>query len=111
MVGSEPVTLLALIDRLPATLYDWVIEQTLVALDVGLRPSEARGALETVTGGDEDSPVVDGKRLAEVRDLLVELVRLVHASDVVAARLGLDGPASGRADQTALERVRSSVAA
>jgi len=110
MTDQNSATLLEVLDRLPGGLYDWVVEQTLAALYGRLRPTEAGAEVEAVIGRDDGEILADGPTLAEVRGLLFELVRLVHASDVVAARLGLDGAGSEQSAQTALQRVWSSAA-
>lgn len=110
MVDHDPASLLEVIDRLPGGLYDWVVEQTLAALRSPLRASDARAAPELGIGRDDDELLMDGRQLAAVQDLLVELLRLVHVSDVLAARLGLDAADSEPGDPTALARVRAAAA-
>ncbi len=109
MIDRDPATLLEVIDRLPGSLYGWVIDQTMAALDDPLRTIKDASAREGAPDTDEDA--MDEKEFAEVRELVLELMRLVHASDVVAARLGLDGQAGGLGGKAALEGIRSSAAA
>ena len=110
MIDQDPATLLEVIDRLPGGLYDWVFEQTLGAVGTRLRPSDGSVAPELAIGRDDDELLMDGREFAAVHDLLVELLRLVHASDVLAARLGLDAAGSEPGELTALARVWSAAA-
>lgn len=89
LIDEDPVTLLEVLDRLPAAHYHWVIEQTITALnDAAPAPNEA----DRPAADDPDQPV-----LGEIHQLMLEVLRLAHASDALEARL----PANLRPPQPA----------
>lgn len=89
LIGSEPATLLEVLEHLPGGLYDWVIEQTMAALNDAARPS----------GDGAPAPTADDEALvpSEIHHLMLEVLRLAHASDALEAHL----PANLRSGQPA----------
>lgn len=73
LIDDDPVTLLAVLDHLPAAHYHWAIEQTMTALDDA--------------APNEDHPEADREIPAEIRQLMLEVLALAHASDALDARL------------------------
>jgi hypothetical protein len=83
LIDDDPISLLALLARLPGAHYRWAIEQTLTALsDRGLDQAGSD------TEGAED---IDDAHFAEIRELPAELLSLAHASDALAATLASKG--------------------
>ena len=75
LIDDDPVTLLGVLDHLPAAHYHWAIEQTMTALD------DAAPDDDTV---DEDP---DREIPPEIRQLMLEVLALAHASDTLDTRL------------------------
>jgi SEC-C motif len=73
LIDDDPVTLLAVLDHLPAAHYHWTIEQTMTALD------------DAAPDGVEEDP--DREIPPEIRQLMLEVLALAHASDALDARL------------------------
>lgn len=74
-IDSEPATLFEILERLPGSHYEWAIGQTMAAL------GDAARALA------HDVPTMPAADFAEIRELTVEVLRLAHASDAIAAHL------------------------
>jgi hypothetical protein len=76
LIDEDPVTLLAVLDHLPAAHYHWAIEQTMTAL------SDAAPDDNEQTTEDPDRPIPP-----EIRQLMLEVLALAHASDALDAHL------------------------
>jgi hypothetical protein len=76
-IDDQPASLMAILDRIHGAHYHWVIEQTMNALN------DAAPA--------DDQPVADpdGEALVpiEIHQLMLEVLRLAHASDALEAQL------------------------
>jgi hypothetical protein len=75
LIGEDPVTLLEVLDHLPGAHYHWVIEQTMTALN--------DSAPTTGHDTNPDETLV----LGEIHYLMLEVLRLAHASDALEAHL------------------------
>jgi hypothetical protein len=75
LIDEDPVTLLAVLDHLPAAHYHWAIEQTMTALGDAASPDD-----QATEDPDREIP-------AEIRQLMLELLQLAHASDALDAHL------------------------
>jgi SEC-C motif len=74
LIDDDPITLLAVLDHLPPAHYHWAIEQTMTALDDA--------------APDEDEPEDPDREIpSEIRQLMLEVLALAHASDALDARL------------------------
>lgn len=75
LIDDEPVTLLGVLDHLPPAHYHWALEQTMTTL------SDA--------APDHDEPDDDPDRPIppEIRQLMLEVLALAHASDALDAHL------------------------
>jgi hypothetical protein len=102
IIGQDAATLLEVLDRLPGALYEWVIKQTLSALHDSA-PSEDHDPLPS-----PDSQEV--RVLGEVHQLMLELLRLAHASDALEAHLPLNTTATQPASLTLHDRAWSQLA-
>ena len=76
-INNEPATLMEILDRIHGAHYHWVIEQTMSALNDAAPPAE--------------DPTADPDREAlvpiEIHQLMLEVLRLAHASDALEAHL------------------------
>ena len=84
LIGEDPVTLLEVLDHLPGALYDWVIEQTMTALGAAAPANENTTRTATADNGLDETLV-----LGEIHYLMLEVLRLAHASDALEAHLPL----------------------
>jgi hypothetical protein len=81
LINEDPATLLEILDHLPGAHYHWVIEQTMATLNQAAPASnddDPRPADDT-----PDETLV----LGEIHDLMLEVLRLAHASDALEAHL------------------------
>lgn len=69
LIDEQPVTLLAVLDHMHGAHYHWVLKQTMNALNDDAPPPP-----------NDDTPI-----LGEIHDLMVEVMRLAHASDALEA--------------------------
>lgn len=77
LIDDDPVTLLAVLDHLPAAHYHWALEQTMTALgDAAVRDYDEQ------TAEDPDRQIPP-----EIRQLMLEVLALAHASDALDAHL------------------------
>ncbi len=83
LIDDEPVTLLEVIDHLPGALYHWAAEQTMTALNDAAPPA-SENPLTTITADDDSD---DPPGFAEIRQLMLEVLRLAHAGDALQAHL------------------------
>lgn len=81
LIDDEPVTLLEVIDHLPGALYHWVAEQTMTALNAAAPPRDSPLAITS------DNDLDDPPGFAEIRQLMLEVLRLAHAGDALQAHL------------------------
>jgi hypothetical protein len=97
LIGEDPVTLLEVLDHLPGAHYNWVIEQTMTALNDG-----APAAEHSTPGpnADPDETLV----LGEIHYLMLEALRLAHASDALEAHLPLNVRPAGQTALTLRDR-------
>lgn len=106
LIDADPVTLLEVLDHLPGALYGWVIEQTITALEQGAPADEGAAPISSADAGP-DEVLID----SEIRQLMLEILRLAHASDALAAHLRLnpetDEPAGLELRDRALMRIAS----
>jgi SEC-C motif len=79
MIDNDTVTLLEILDHLPGAHYHWVIAQTMTALHDAAPTDDINNADE-----DPDTPV-----LGELHGLMLEVLKLAHASDELTAQLPL----------------------
>jgi len=80
LIDDEPVTLLDVIDQLPGALYHWVLEQTVTVLN-NAAPPTSNG--DPAPSDDLDEP----PGFTDIRVLMLEVLRLAHASDALEAHL------------------------
>lgn len=78
-IGEDYASLLEVIDRIPGSMFDWAIDQTLAALGEAA-PTDQEYELFNAADIETEERVLG---------LLTEFLRLAHISDVVADRLGL----------------------
>lgn len=76
MIDENTVTLLEVLDHLPGAHYHWVIAQTMTALH------DAAPTDENAEDDDLDTPI-----LGEIHQLMIEVLKLAHASDELTAQL------------------------
>jgi len=74
LIDDDPVTLLAVLDHLPPAHYHWAIEQTMTALD-------------DAAPGEDQPEDPDREILSEIRQLMLEVLALAHASDALDTRI------------------------
>jgi hypothetical protein len=79
MIDENTVTLLEVLDHLPGAHYQWVIAQTMTALNAAAPTDDTA---ETDNPDDLDTPI-----LGEVHQLMIEVLKLAHASDELTAQL------------------------
>jgi SEC-C motif len=95
LIDDDLATLLEVLDRLPGAHYHWVIEQTMTALgDAARAASDDPRELTT-----DDTPGFD-----EIRRLMLEFLRLAHASDALAAHLPVNLKSAQPTDPTLRDR-------
>jgi hypothetical protein len=99
LIGDEPATLLEVLDQLPGALYHWVIEQTMTALN-DAAPASSDDAPRPTADHDPDDTLV----LGEIHQLMLEVLRLAHASDALEAHLPVNLRSGQPADLTLRER-------
>ncbi|MGH8302259.1 MAG: SEC-C domain-containing protein [Steroidobacteraceae bacterium] len=104
-IDDEPVTLLEIIDHLPGVLYHWVAEQTMTALNQAAPPA-GESPLATSTDHDLEDP----PGFAAIRGLMLEVLRLAHASDALNAHVINDLRSIQPADLRPHEHSRQSLA-
>lgn len=92
LIDENPVTLLEVLDHLPGAHYHWVIQQTMTALN-DAAPTANDHASRSADDDNPDETLV----LGEIHDLMLEVLRLAHASDALEANL----PASFTSGQPA----------
>jgi|GEM_PF-3537470 len=76
LIDEQPVTLLAVLDHMHGAHYHWVLEQTMSALNDAAPAPHADAA----PPADDTAPI-----LGEIHDLMLEVMRLAHASDALEA--------------------------
>jgi hypothetical protein len=76
-INDEPATLMEILDHIHGAHYHWIIEQTMNALNDAAPPAEDATA-------DPDS---DALVPIEIHQLMLEVLRLAHASDALEAHL------------------------
>ncbi|MGH2802231.1 MAG: SEC-C domain-containing protein [Thermoleophilaceae bacterium] len=92
LIDEQPVSLLQVLDHVHGAHYHWVLEQTMTALD------DAAPDLDNDTApAVADHSTGETGVLGEIHDLMLEVLRLAHASDALEAHL----PVSFRSGQPA----------
>lgn len=99
LIDENPVTLLEVLDHLPAALYHWVIEQTMTALNDAAPTATDDAPTPPTTNDPDDTPV-----LGEIHQLMLEVLRLAHASDALEAHLPVNLRSGQPADLTLRDR-------
>lgn len=99
VIDQDPATLLEVLDHLPGALYHWVIEQTMTALN-DAAPELSDDTREPAADHNPDETHV----LGEIHDLMLEVLRLAHASDALEAHLPINIRTTQPADQTLHDR-------
>ena len=74
LIDDDPVTLLAVLDHLPPAHHHGAIEQTMTALD-------------DAAPGEDQPEDPDREILSEIRQLMLEVLALAHASDALDTRI------------------------
>lgn len=97
VIDQDPVTLLEVLDRLPGAHYHWVIEQTMTALNDAAPSDDTR---EPAAEHNLDETRV----LGEIHDLMLEVLRLAHASDALEAHFPINIRPTQPADLTLHDR-------
>lgn len=82
LINENPATLLEVLDHLPGAHYHWVIEQTMTALN-DAAPAPDDEASPPAGDDNPDETLV----LGEIHQLMLEVLRLAHASDALEAHL------------------------
>ena len=98
LIGEDPVTLLEVLDHLPGAHYHWVIEQTMTALH--------NSAPTTEHDTNPDETLV----LGEIHYLMLEVLRLAHASDALEAHLPVNLKTTQPAELTLHDRAWTKLA-
>jgi hypothetical protein len=93
LINENPVTLLEVLDHLNAAHYNWVIEQTMTALN-DAAPAANDDASRSADDDSPDETLV----LGEIHHLMLEVLRLAHASDALEAHLPISLPTGQPAD-------------
>ncbi|MCA1680866.1 MAG: SEC-C domain-containing protein [Actinobacteria bacterium] len=96
-IDKDPATLLEVLDHLPAALYDWVFNQTMTALNDSA-PATEHNTREPSASPRPDETLV----LGEIHHLMLEVLRLAHASDALEGHL----PLNLRPDERATLKLR-----
>jgi hypothetical protein len=91
LIDEHPVTLLEVLDRLPAAHYHWVIDQTMTALN------DAAPASGDYADAPADEDPDETPALSEIHQLMLELLKLAHASDTLERHLPLNTTSAERA--------------
>ncbi len=105
LIDEDPVTLLEVLDHLPGAHYHWVIKQTMTALnDAGPAPEDNTPAPSADQNPDET--LVPG----EIRQLMLEVLRLAHASDALEAHMPVSLRSAQPADLTLHDRTWQRIA-
>jgi hypothetical protein len=92
LMDGEPLSMLAVLDRLPGAHYRWVIDQTLTALGQAAPNSDVSGEKNA------DTQHTDASIPTEIHGLLIELLRLVRASGELATALDIEHDATQESD-------------
>lgn len=82
LIDEQPATLMEILDHVHGAHYDWVLEQTMAALN-DAAPDHAEN---TAPAADDDNPD-ETRVLGEIHELMLEVLRLAHASDALQAHL------------------------
>ena len=76
-INDQPATLMEILDRIHGAHYRWVIEQTMSALGDAAPPAD-----DAAANPDREALVP-----IEIHQLMLEVLRLAHASDALEAQL------------------------
>jgi hypothetical protein len=98
-IDNDPVTLLEVLDHLPAAHYHWVIEQTMAAL-ADHAPATENDTPEPTADPSPDDTLV----LGEIHQLMLEVLRLAHVSDALEAHLPFNLKSAAHAELTVRDR-------
>lgn len=99
LIDEDPVTLLEVLDHLPAAHCHWVIEQTMTALNDSAPAASDDAPAPTTPDDPNDTPI-----LGEIHQLMLEVLRLAHASDALEAHLPVNLRTPQPADLTLRDR-------